>query len=67
MRHNLPNNWKKSSYSGDNAGGNCLETQTAEGAVAVRDSKNPDMGAFMFTPAAWTSFVDATKAGEFGE
>ncbi|MEU8570828.1 DUF397 domain-containing protein [Streptomyces pathocidini] len=57
--------WAKSSYSGatDN---NCLEwRRPAEGGVAVRDSKNPQGGAFTFTAAAWTAFVAAAKAGEF--
>lgn len=66
MRHDLPEgSWQKSSYSGDNGGGNCIETQRAEGKVAVRDSKNPSQGAHMFSPEAWAAFVASVNAGDF--
>jgi hypothetical protein len=32
--------WRKSSYSGGN-GGECVEIAHVDGAIAVRDSKNP--------------------------
>jgi Domain of unknown function (DUF397) len=60
--------WFKSSYS-DN-GGACVEVAanlvTAHGIVPVRDSKNPSGPALTFTPTAWTAFVEAVDAGEFG-
>jgi hypothetical protein len=38
---------------------------TTAGGVAVRDSKNPDGGALLFTASEWQSFIDAAKGGEF--
>ncbi|MFJ8823959.1 DUF397 domain-containing protein [Streptomyces sp. NPDC102467] len=55
--------WRKSSYSG-NAGGDCLElTATPGGYVALRDSKNPAVGAFTTTPAAFNAFRAAAALG----
>lgn len=66
MLHDLPENlWKKSSYSGDNGGGNCLEWQITDGKVALRDSKNPQQGAFEFSFAEWNAFVEGAKDGQF--
>jgi hypothetical protein len=55
--------WKKSSYS--SANGECVEVAVLDGAVAVRDSKNPDGGALVFRPEEWTSFLHGVVAGEF--
>jgi hypothetical protein len=44
--------WRKSSYSGGN-GGNCIQVADLPGTVAVRDSKDPDGPALLFTPAEW--------------
>jgi hypothetical protein len=66
MRYDLPaGNWVKSSYSGAQQG-DCVEYQVVgtEG-VAVGDSKDRGRGAFVFSPVAWQSFVDAVKKGEF--
>ncbi|AWI29162.1 DUF397 domain-containing protein [Streptomyces tirandamycinicus] len=48
--------WRRSSRSvGMN---NCVETaRCGEGAVAVRDSKNPRLPYLVFSPGAWTGFV----------
>ncbi|MFI7046861.1 DUF397 domain-containing protein [Streptosporangium sandarakinum] len=57
--------WRKSSLSGDN-GGQCVEVASnLPGAVAVRDSKDPDGPALFFTPAEWRSFVGGVKSGTF--
>ncbi|MFI1173924.1 DUF397 domain-containing protein [Streptomyces melanogenes] len=48
--------WRKSSYSGD-TGGQCVEIATQPHRIAVRDSKNPDGGAFIVGPAAFSAFV----------
>ncbi|WP_406312697.1 DUF397 domain-containing protein [Streptosporangium sp. NBC_01639] len=57
--------WRKSSRSSDN-GGQCIEVASnLPGAVAVRDSKNPDGPALLFTPAEWRSFVGGIRAGDF--
>ncbi|MFE7119352.1 DUF397 domain-containing protein [Streptomyces sp. NPDC057654] len=63
MMHHLPDNWRKSSYSGD-TNGQCLEYQVIEAKdVAVRDSKRPEQGAFRFSASAWQSFVTAVRTG----
>ncbi|MFF3440271.1 DUF397 domain-containing protein [Streptosporangium sp. NPDC002721] len=57
--------WRKSSLSGDN-GAQCVEVAVnLPGAVAVRDSKNPQGPKLLFAPAKWRSFVEGVKSGEF--
>jgi len=57
--------WYKSSYS--DGGNGCIETApNFPGLAPVRDSKNPDGPALVFTRAAFAAFVTATVAGEFG-
>lgn len=53
--------WRKSTYS--TAQGNCVEAATLRGAVAVRDSKDPDGPKLTFVPAEWLTFTSAVKAG----
>jgi hypothetical protein len=57
--------WRKSTRSGSS--GNCVEVvaDNLPGVVAVRDSKNPDGGSLVFTPAEWNAFVGGVKNGEF--
>ncbi|NBE81803.1 DUF397 domain-containing protein [Micromonospora rubida] len=53
--------WRKSTRSGSN-GGDCVEVaDNLPGVVAVRDSKNPGGPTLIFCPAAWSTFVDATR------
>ncbi len=57
--------WRKSRRSSDN-GGACVEVaRNIPSIVAVRDSKNPDGPALVFTPAEWEAFVGGAKDGEF--
>ena len=57
--------WRKSPYSSN--GGNCVEVaRNLPGVVAVRDSKNPDGPALLFTADQWQAFVSGARAGEFG-
>ncbi len=52
--------WRKSAYS--NNGGNCVEVaRNLPGVVAVRDSKDPDGPALIFTPADWEAFTAGVK------
>ncbi len=51
--------WRKSTYS--NNGGNCVETASAPGMVAVRDSTDPDGPTLAFTPEQWTAFASTIK------
>ncbi|WP_030177458.1 DUF397 domain-containing protein [Spirillospora albida] len=53
--------WRKSSYSTSN-GGNCVELADVSGAVAVRDSKDPDGPVLLLTRAALRSAVKAAPA-----
>lgn len=56
-------NWVKSSYS-NGQGGNCVECAASpRGAVAVRDSKNPDGPRLAFAPAQWRAFTSQVKTG----
>jgi hypothetical protein len=53
--------WRKSSYSSGN-GGECVEVASPAGTVAVRDTRQNDVGPVLrFTPAAWRRFADQLK------
>ena len=55
--------WHKSSHSGTQ-GGNCVEVaRNLPGAVAVRDSRDPDGPKLVFPPEVWQAFT-AVRAGE---
>jgi hypothetical protein len=57
--------WRKSSYSGT-TGGNCVEVaQNLPGAVAMRDSKDPDGPKLAFGLDEWLAFTAGVKAGDF--
>jgi Domain of unknown function (DUF397) len=54
-------NWRKSSYSTGN-GGACVEVaRNLPGIVAVRDSKDPQGPALVFTPEDWSAFTASLK------
>ena len=56
--------WRKASYSAN--AGNCVEVaRNLPGLVAVRDSKNPDGSALIFTPGEWQAFTADVKTGDF--
>ncbi|MGN9816042.1 DUF397 domain-containing protein [Streptomyces sp. SD11] len=61
----IANSWRKSSYSGPEAG-SCLEVLEGHpDCVPVRDSKSP-CGPVLLIPApGWASFIAAVKAGGF--
>ncbi|MGE7436107.1 DUF397 domain-containing protein [Kitasatospora sp. NPDC001175] len=57
--------WFKSSYSSN--GGQCVEIASGFAShVPVRDSKDPDGPALVFTADAFAAFLTGVKAGEFG-
>lgn len=57
--------WRKSTYS--NGQGGCVEVADGfDGIVPVRDSKDPDGPALVFSADAWAAFARAAVAGEFG-
>ncbi len=56
--------WRKSTYS-NNQGGECIEiADDTNGLVPVRDSKDPQGPALVFTADAWTAFISAVKTGD---
>jgi Domain of unknown function (DUF397) len=55
--------WIKSNRSGP--AGHCVETAQVDGGVALRHSKNPDHGAFLFTRQEMTAFIQGAKDGDF--
>lgn len=54
--------WHKSSLSTDT---NCVEMAQVDGYVAIRDSKNPDKSALIFTKDEWRAFVGGVHQNEF--
>ncbi len=56
--------WQKSSRSGPFTD-NCVEVAFIGDIIAVRDSKNPQGPALLFTPSEWDAFVGGAKDGEF--
>jgi hypothetical protein len=50
--------WRKASRSGEN-GGDCVELAGVPGAVAVRDSKDPDGPVLLLTRAALRTAVQS--------
>ena len=57
----------KSSFSGGNAGQECVEVAlNRPGTVAIRDSKDPEGPVLLFTPSAWTAFREELAAGRLG-
>ncbi|WP_433601513.1 DUF397 domain-containing protein [Nocardia sp. CA-135953] len=57
-------NWFKSSHSSSQT--DCVEVAWLDGAVGVRDSKNPTGPALVFAPEAWDAFAAGVRDGEFG-
>ena len=56
--------WVKSSLSFSN--GNCVEvTELPEGAVGVRNSRDPEGPVLSFTPDEWDAFLRGAQRGEF--
>jgi hypothetical protein len=56
--------WQTSSFTASN--GECFElAPLPDGAVAVRDSKNPAGPHLCFTPGEWQAFKSGMAAGDF--
>jgi hypothetical protein len=55
--------WRKSSYS-SGGGQNCVEVAIGLGAVAIRDSKNPDGPAHIVSPGAFRDLIARIKRGD---
>lgn len=60
----LDTRWIKSRHS--NAEGNCVEVAALVGGdIAVRNSRDPDGPALVYTPAEVSAFLAGAKEGEF--
>ncbi|MEH0633828.1 DUF397 domain-containing protein [Streptomyces bottropensis] len=57
----VPSNWRKSSYSGDGDGDNCVEIAITPTHTAVRDSKAPARATLTFLAPSFTAFISALK------
>ncbi|WP_369030585.1 DUF397 domain-containing protein [Streptomyces adonidis] len=55
------NNWRKSSYSGEGDGNNCVEIATSPTHIAVRDSKARATRALTFPTEAFAPFLATVK------
>jgi hypothetical protein len=60
----IPNNWRKSSYSGGQ-NSQCVEVAAGETSVGVRDSKDRTGGTLRFSAGSWIAFMTDLKAGRF--
>ncbi|MGP3982064.1 DUF397 domain-containing protein [Streptomyces sp. KR80] len=57
--------WRKSSHSNPD-GGDCVEVASGfPGIVPVRDSKDANGPALVFTSGAWSEFISGVKSGDF--
>ncbi|MFD9896002.1 DUF397 domain-containing protein [Amycolatopsis sp. NPDC059027] len=52
--------WRKSSYSEDGTGGNCVEVAASPQVVGVRDSKAP-VSNLSVSAAAWIAFLESAR------
>lgn len=57
----MTGNSRKSSYSNPSA--NCVEVAIGLGAVAVRDSKDPDGPILCVAPEDWARLLASVKSG----
>jgi hypothetical protein len=55
--------WRKSSYSTNNGGENCVEVTQARELVTVRDTTNRTGSSLEFTASAWSVFLGTVKRG----
>jgi hypothetical protein len=56
--------WRKARQS--MANGNCVEVRSVTGAIAVRDSKNPDGFVLAYSAESWRAFTRSARRGRFG-
>ncbi|GAA1623506.1 DUF397 domain-containing protein [Nonomuraea maheshkhaliensis] len=58
--------WRKSRYS--NSQGQCVElAATPDGGIAVRNSRDPQGPALLYTKGEIAAFVQSAKDGEFDD
>jgi len=56
-----PDNWRKSSYSGEGDGNECVAVANSPSSVAIRDSKTPARTPLTFPAGAFASFIASLK------
>ncbi|MFD7456234.1 MULTISPECIES: DUF397 domain-containing protein [unclassified Streptomyces] len=56
-----PGTWRKSSYSGEGDGNECVEVATSHTRIAIRDSKTPARTPLTFPADAFAAFLEALK------
>ncbi|MEV6834318.1 DUF397 domain-containing protein [Streptomyces sp. NPDC051133] len=54
-------NWRKSSYSGEGDGNECVEVAHTPAHIAVRDSKAPARATLTFPAGAFGRFIASLK------
>ena len=54
--------WQKSSFCGNST---CIEVASTPSLVALRDSKDTDRPALVYSHEAWDAFLAGITAGEF--
>lgn len=57
----IPDTWRKSSYSGPGDGDSCVEIANRLTHIAIRDSKDPAAGILTFLIGSFTPFIEALK------
>ena len=55
-------NWRKSSYSGEGDGNECVEIANTLTHFAVRDTKAPARATLTFPTGAFTPFIEGPKS-----
>lgn len=55
--------WRKSQHS--MANGNCVEVRTADSAIAIRDSMNPNGDMLAYSAQSWRTFTAAARQGRY--
>ena len=58
--------WRKASASGGNGNG-CIELTRVGDVIGLRDSKNPDQPAHLYTLHELSCFLDGARRGEFDD
>lgn len=59
-----PDNWRKSSHSGEGDGNDCVQIANSPTLVAIRDSKDPAYGTLSFPVPTFTTFLQALRSPE---
>ncbi|MBX7550761.1 DUF397 domain-containing protein [Streptomyces sp. NPDC004232] len=53
--------WRKSSYSGEGDGNECVEIANSRTHITIRDSKDPAVGTLTLPAGSFALFIEALK------